>query len=276
LEWSREDVLEEDGQAHMNGEERSTESPFFGIYNWSLYLAQAILLLLLLGFCFLFALTLRALPFFLVTILLLGVAILHGLLLWREDRLALSNFSRNVVRQISKLMDSVREGPVLDAGCGLGRTLIGLLRERLSLSVTAVDIWDQEQILGNSRNQLLRNLKAAGVADRAVVERADVRKLPFEDGTFSCALATWVVHELSQTDQLVALSELARVVGPSGHVIVVEYLQCARNFFVFGIINWHYYSMAHWLDICTKLDLVIERREERQGIVYLLLRIASR
>jgi SAM-dependent methyltransferase len=247
------------------------EAPFFGIYNWSLYLSQAGFLLLLLIFSILFAFTLRSFPFVLAVFLTGGVALVHGLLLWREDRLALANFASGVARRVSDLMEKPA-GEVLDAGCGLGRTLIGLLRQRPELRVMAVDIWDNGQILGNSDRQLLRNLKAAGVADRAAIQQGDVRNLPFEDETFDYVLAIWVLHELSVPDQRVALSEIARVIRPSGKIIVVEYVQSLRNFLVFGLINWHYDSLPHWLDLASEMGLTVERRELSQGIAYLVLR----
>ena len=48
-------------------------------------------------------------------------------------------------------------------------------------------------------------------------------------------------------------------------------MRSVRNFCVFGLINWHYRSLSHWLKVCSELGLVVERREEERGIAYLLL-----
>jgi len=247
------------------------EALFFGIYNWSHYLAQVLLLLLLLGFGFLFAFTLGSARLWAASWVFAGVVAVHGFLLWREERLVIAHLAPGVVGRIAALLDGIPHGAVLDAGCGLGRTLIGLLLQRPDLRVAAVDVWDAEQILGNSRRQLQSNLDAAGVADRVALQKGDVRDLPFPGRSFDCALAVWVVHELGVLDQKVALSELARVVGPAGKILMVEYVRSVRNFCVFGLINWHYRSLSHWLKVSSELGLVVEHREEERGIAYLLL-----
>jgi SAM-dependent methyltransferase len=83
---------------------------------------------------------------------------------------------------------------VLDAGCGRGN-----IAERISAATGAY-------VVGLDQSERMVELtRARGV--EAVV--SDVGALPFQDGSFDCALAAWMLFHVEEVDQ--ALAELARV-----------------------------------------------------------------
>jgi SAM-dependent methyltransferase len=91
---------------------------------------------------------------------------------------------------------------VLDAGCGRGN-----IAERIAAetAATVIGLDQSERMVALTRSRGLE----------AVV--GDVRALPFEDGSFDCALAAWMLFHVDEVDA--ALAELARVLRPDGRLV---------------------------------------------------------
>jgi ubiquinone/menaquinone biosynthesis C-methylase UbiE len=71
------------------------------------------------------------------------------------------------------------------------------------------------------REMLDHTLRRAGaLADRMTATQGDATALPFADASFDAAVLTCVLGEIP--DQVAALRELARVLKPSGRVVVGE------------------------------------------------------
>jgi SAM-dependent methyltransferase len=93
---------------------------------------------------------------------------------------------------------------VLEVGCGQGWLSERIQRE-LGSHVVALDQSDHMVELTRRR----------GV--EAIV--GDVQALPFEDGSFDCAAAAWMLYHAMDLDE--ALAELARVLVPGGRLVAV-------------------------------------------------------
>src|SRR5204863_957440 len=78
---------------------------------------------------------------------------------------------------------------VLDVGCGRGLMLIGAAKRLTAGKATGIDIWQAEDLSGNRPEATLLNAEREGVADRVEVETADMRDLPFPDGSFDVAVS---------------------------------------------------------------------------------------
>jgi SAM-dependent methyltransferase len=88
---------------------------------------------------------------------------------------------------------------VLEVGCGAGELAERLMREA-GFAVMAVDI--SERMVELTR-------------DRGVeVGLGDVQALPFDDETFDCVIAGWVLYHVADRDR--AIRECARVLRPGG------------------------------------------------------------
>jgi SAM-dependent methyltransferase len=106
-------------------------------------------------------------------------------------------FQRHVAayRACAALLPS---GPVLDVGCGTGHSF-GELAPRESVGV---------------------DLEAGALAGQARETRvADMRSLPFADGSFASVLAVQSIEHVPDPER--ALAEFARVVGRGGVVVLV-------------------------------------------------------
>jgi SAM-dependent methyltransferase len=98
---------------------------------------------------------------------------------------------------------------VLDAGAGTGGFAFAV--SPLVRDVVAVDLVPEMLDAGRAR--------AADFPNVTFVE-GDVTQLPFEDGTFDLAASVRTLHHVLRPELVV--SELARVIGFRGHVLVVD------------------------------------------------------
>lgn len=91
---------------------------------------------------------------------------------------------------------------VLEVGCGAGE-LAGRLHE-LGIEVVAID----------TSQRMVDLTRARGVQAQV----ADVQDLPFEDGSFDCVVAGWVLYHV--VERATAIHECARVLRPGGRFVV--------------------------------------------------------
>ena len=113
---------------------------------------------------------------------------------------------------------------VLDVGCGRGLFLIGAAK-RLTGGGRAVgvDLWQAEDLSGNSPAATIDNARLEGVADRVEVQTADARRLPFADGSFDVVISSMALHNIYNAgERQTAVREIARVLAPGGLVLIVD------------------------------------------------------
>jgi len=91
---------------------------------------------------------------------------------------------------------------VLEVGCGRGE-----LAERMSRELAA-------RVVALDQSARMVELTAARGVDAVV---GDVVNLPFDDGSFDCAVAAWMLYHAADLDQ--ALAELRRVLRPAGRLV---------------------------------------------------------
>jgi len=106
----------------------------------------------------------------------------------------------------------------LDAGCGIGFQAL-LLAEAVGPGgqVTGLDI--SPAFLRHAEGKV----KKSGLSERISFQQGDVRKLPFDDGTFDWAWSSSCVGYSASLEPLPALKELARVVKPGGGVALLAW-----------------------------------------------------
>jgi SAM-dependent methyltransferase len=91
---------------------------------------------------------------------------------------------------------------VLDVGCGTG-DIAARIADELNLEVVASDL----------SPRMVQIARERGLT--AVI--ADVQELPFEDRSFDCVVAAWVIYHVPDRDR--AIAELARVLRPGGRLV---------------------------------------------------------
>ena len=132
------------------------------------------------------------------------------------------------VRARERLIDRLAlrgDETVLDVGCGRGLMLIaaGKRLKTGSGRAVGVDIWQAQDLTGNSSASTLENARREGVADRVEVKTADMRQMPFPDGTFDAVVSVAAVHNLyDRADRQKAIAEMARVLKPGGAALISD------------------------------------------------------
>ena len=120
----------------------------------------------------------------------------------RWTRAAVDDGGLNLDRYPGKYANEIAsrtEGPLLEAGCGLGRNVIHF--HRLGRDITGVDFVETA----------IRKIKERHPSVN--VRQADIKNLPFPDGAFAGVMAFGLYHSLeSGVDK--ALAETMRVMKP--------------------------------------------------------------
>src|SRR5262249_61256291 len=102
---------------------------------------------------------------------------------------------------------------LLDVGCGGGAVLRMAAGRLPGGRAVGVDVWSARDQSGNAEQVTRRNADLEGVADRVELHTADMRQLPFEDGSFDVVVSSLAIHNLSGAgERAKALREAAR--GP--------------------------------------------------------------
>lgn len=121
---------------------------------------------------------------------------------------------------------------VLDIGTGAGFLAVAIAKRLVSGHVTGIDLWSKTDLSNNAPAVAERNARLEDVADKITVLTGDARRLEFADGSFDCVVSLLCLHNIEdKTEQKLACSEIARVLRPSGHVVIGDYLPVASYAF---------------------------------------------
>jgi SAM-dependent methyltransferase len=170
-------------------------------------------------------------------------------------------------------------GRVLDLGAGTGRSSIMVLRERPRATLVATDLFSESFDLhfgvdGSPQARLRANLDAAGVSDRASIETADMRALPYEDSSFDALVSAYAMDHLDRGGAVQALAEAARVIEPGGDFLLVLVASDGWTTFAFGPLLAHggLRGAEWWRSRATDAGFTVVEEGRRPATLYLLLR----
>lgn len=144
-----------------------------------------------------------------------------------------------------------RTGQVIDLGAGTGRSSIMVLEARPRATLVALDLFADsfDEHFGpgeDAQERLLANLRAAGVEQRATIQKGDMRELPFESASFDAAVSSYAIDHLGRDGAKQALAEAARVVKPGGDFLLMVVAADPWAKFTFGPLLMHGFRGASW------------------------------
>ena len=112
---------------------------------------------------------------------------------------------------------------VLDLGCGRGAVLLMAAAHVPHGHAVGVDIWSSKDQSGNAMDVTMRNAEAENVADRVELKTADMRELPFADGSFDLVISNVAIHNISDVaGRERAIDEAWRVLRPGGRLLIAD------------------------------------------------------
>ena len=112
---------------------------------------------------------------------------------------------------------------LLDIGCGRGAVLL-MAAKRLPRGVAVgVDLWSTTDQSGNAEQVTRRNAALEGVEERVELHTADMRQLPFDDGSFDVVVSSLAIHNVpGAPERAKALREAARVLKRGGTLVIAD------------------------------------------------------
>jgi arsenite methyltransferase len=112
---------------------------------------------------------------------------------------------------------------LLDIGCGRGAVLLMAAQRLLRGRAVGVDIWSTMDQSGNAEQVTRQNAALEDVAERVELHSADMRDLPFDDGSFDLVVSSLAIHNISGADERArALREAARVLKKGGKLAIAD------------------------------------------------------
>jgi ubiquinone/menaquinone biosynthesis C-methylase UbiE len=99
---------------------------------------------------------------------------------------------------------------VLDVGCGTGAHL-------------EIYVDSGAECVGLDASPAMLEQASGRLGDRADLELGDATALPHSDSAFDLVFTSLFLHELGPDARAAALSEMARVTKPEGHILIIDY-----------------------------------------------------
>ena len=164
---------------------------------------------------------------------------------------------------------------ILDIGCGTGLVSISVARQLPQAHVTGIDLF--QGMSGNSPSQPTRNAQIENVTDRVSFKQGNILKIPFPDNSFDLVTAGSVLHELHGDElRLQSLSEIRRVLKPSGKFISVEMLRDRRMKFAFLLFSRVWMSKTYWKLLHEKAGFANQQIKEYTRFINLAVFVCEK
>lgn len=131
---------------------------------------------------------------------------------------------KHINRIISKVKWTGNEN-VLDVGVGKGILAIAVAKKLKNGSgkVTAIDIWNTEDIMDKTKYYVNQNIELEGVSDKVKVKTQNASALSFKDESFDVILSKQCIHNIeSAQERKMAIEEMIRVLKPGGKLIISD------------------------------------------------------
>lgn len=132
---------------------------------------------------------------------------------------------------VDRLRDLGATGRMLDLGTGGGQITIGVAQAFEQINIVGVDL--APIMLDMARDRVAD----AGLAARVTLELADVKALPYENGTFDAVFSNTILHHIPEP--LAMLREAWRVLRPGGVLVIRDLFRPANQAALDALLDTH-------------------------------------
>jgi SAM-dependent methyltransferase len=159
---------------------------------------------------------------------LVGAAALGGAGLWLFLNAGVFVYTTRVGKFAvwAELLDRLElkgDEQLLDIGCGRGAVLLMAAQRLPRGRAVGVDVWSTTDQSGNAEQVTRQNATLEGVAERVELHTADMRQLPFDDGSFDVVVSSLAIHNVPGAgERAKALREAARVLKKGGKLAIAD------------------------------------------------------
>jgi ubiquinone/menaquinone biosynthesis C-methylase UbiE len=133
------------------------------------------------------------------------------------DAMDFSEANARCAEDAIALLRRLPEARVLDIGVGTGEIPLFMLQKNADMEILAVDL--AEEMLHVATKKIL----GAGFGDRCKLAKMDAKKLRVPDAKYDLVMCASTIHHIP--DPLVVFQEIARVVKPTGAVLVRDLIR---------------------------------------------------
>jgi ubiquinone/menaquinone biosynthesis C-methylase UbiE len=159
---------------------------------------------------------------------------------------------------------------VLDAGCGSGRTTLGLSKVMKTGRIVSLDRFDSDYIEDGGKALLERNLRIAGMSDRVEICQGDVTEMEFNDNSFDAVISSFMLDHLGKY-KLDALKEINRVLKPGSRFLLIVFVPNYATFSVFNILCFTLTSREGWRKFFKQSNFTLKDEGIINSAVYFLI-----
>jgi ubiquinone/menaquinone biosynthesis C-methylase UbiE len=227
----------------MNKQDFGIDAP---ILIRNLFLASLLTLILFIGVAYFLKETFVGIIFrILISLAFLGTFIPFILLMLSSKFFKIFNRDR-----LLRKFDLTGDENILDVGCGCGLYTIGFASKMTTGKVYGIDIWNPEDISKNSETAIGRNVKSSGLEKVISLKTEDMRKMSFKDNYFDMVIASFSIHNISDSNERgKALSEIYRVTKPSGKIVIIDFKNIGEYITYFKSMKCELLLEAHALGL---------------------------
>ncbi|KYK30470.1 MAG: hypothetical protein AYK22_03865 [Thermoplasmatales archaeon SG8-52-3] len=188
------------------------DKPFYGYINFTKANIITIFLFII-GFLVLYLIS------FLVGLIIVCLAI------YSLFSFIVSTLSINPTKSIdySNMIKLIGDEKILDVGCGLGRSTIGIAKLVKTGKVIGVDIWDKLEVTGNSEERAYKNAQLENVRKNVEFQYGDVFDLKFKNKSFDVVICSGLITSFHKdSEKIKAMTEIFRVLKTNGIFLMRE------------------------------------------------------
>jgi ubiquinone/menaquinone biosynthesis C-methylase UbiE len=175
-----------------------------------------------------------------------------------------STISINPMKSIdySNMFELKGNEKVLDVGCGLGRSTIGIAKLIKTGKVIGVDIWDKVEIPGNSAERAYKNAEIENVRKKIEFKYGDVFNLKFKDNSFDVVICSGLITAFHKDFQKIkAMKEIYRVLKPNGIFLMREPVKKLKTLIILTPDIYHIRlpSKKQWIELLKQSGFVFQK-----------------